>query len=35
MKRVAGWFTARGISPADADALHEVVRADLLLPPGP
>jgi RIO kinase 1 len=35
VKRVAGWFAARGISPAAADALHEVVRADLLLPPGP
>jgi RIO kinase 1 len=35
VKRIAGWFTARGISPAAADALHEVVRANLLLPPGP
>ena len=35
VQRVADWFTARGISPAAADALHEVVRADLLLPPGP
>ena len=33
VERVSDWFTARGLAPAAADALHDELRADLLLPP--